>query len=642
MAATIQALVPRMRDICGAGNVITDPLDLRTYECDGLTSHRCVPALVVLPGSAAEVAAVVAECARAGVPFVARGSGTGLSGGALPHESGVLIVMSRMRAIVEIDPVSRRAVVEPGVTNLAVSKAAAPFGLFYAPDPSSQVVCSVGGNVAENSGGAHCLKNGFTVHHVTGLEIVTPSGELTWLGDGTGVTTGYDLLGAFTGSEGTLGIVTKIVVKLMPVPEVVHLLLVAYSSTAEGGRAVSDIIAAGILPAAIEMMDALSIEAAEEAVHCNYPAGAGAVLLVELDGPAAEVEAELSTVRALCEAAGATEIQAADDPAERAGIWAGRKSAFAAVGRISPAYIVQDGVVPRTSLGAVLARIATLSAEAGIRVANVFHAGDGNLHPLVLYDDKVPGQAEAAEKVSGAILDTCLEHGGSITGEHGVGVDKSRYMPRMFGADDLDTMQLVRCAFDPAGLCNPGKIFPTPRLCGEVPGHRRAPHPAVVAGQAEIFLYGHRTVVASRRPPGSCRCLPVAHRRHRRRRGLRGDPLVRRRAVFDRRGVGVAAGGGGGRARGGAARRRDRARLGRPAVTLRPDRGPALDGPGGGARGRRPGGAGAGRRDDRAAGRGVRLGRPATGARRPGRGDRGRGGRHRNRRAAAVPLRCPA
>ena len=301
MAATIQALVPRMRDICGAGNVVTDPLELRTYECDGLTSHRCVPALAVLPGAAAEVAGVVTECARAGVPFVARGSGTGLSGGALPHESGVLIVMSRMRSILEIDPVSLRAVVEPGVTNLAVSKAAAPFGLFYAPDPSSQVVCSVGGNVAENSGGAHCLKNGFTVHHVTGLEIVTPSGELTWLGDGTGVTTGYDLLGAFTGSEGTLGIVTKIVVKLMPVPEVVHLLLVAYESTAEGGRAVSAIIGAGILPAAIEMMDALSIEAAEEAVHCNYPAGAGAVLLVELDGPAAEVEAELSTVRALCD-----------------------------------------------------------------------------------------------------------------------------------------------------------------------------------------------------------------------------------------------------------------------------------------------------------------------------------------------------
>jgi glycolate oxidase len=343
---------------------------------------------------------------------------------------------------------------------------------------------------------------------------------------------------------------------------------VAYGSTAEGGRAVSDIIGAGILPAAIEMMDALAIEAAEEAVHCNYPAGAGAVLLVELDGPATEVEAELSTVRALCEAAGATEIRAADDPAERAAIWAGRKSAFAAVGRISPAYIVQDGVVPRTSLGAVLARIASLSEEAGIRVANVFHAGDGNLHPLVLYDDKVPGQAEAAEEVSAAILDACLEHGGSITGEHGVGVDKSRYMPKMFGPDDLDTMQLVRCAFDPASLCNPGKIFPTPRLCGEVPGHRRAPHPAVVAGQAEIFLHGHRTDLGSCRPAGSCRGLPGAGRRYRRQRGVGRRPGVRRLAVLDRRGGGAAAGGGRGRARGGAARRRDRAGLGRPAVPL--------------------------------------------------------------------------
>src|SRR5712691_7155036 len=492
----LEALVPGMRDICGAGNVITDPLELRTYECDGLTSHRCVPALVVLPGSASEVAAVVTACARAGVPFVARGSGTGLSGGALPHQDGVLVVMSRMRRILEIDPVSRRAVVEPGVTNLSVSKAAAPFGLFYAPDPSSQVVCSVGGNVAENSGGAHCLKHGFTVHHVMGLEIVTPSGELTWLGDGTGVTTDYDLLGAFTGSEGTLGIVTRIVVKLMPLPEVVHTLLAAYATTSEGGRAVSDIIAAGIVPAAIEMMDALSIEAAEAAVHCNYPARAGAVLIVELDGPAAEVEAELATVRLLCEAAGATEIRAADDPAERA-------------------FIVQDGVVPRTSLGAVLAKIAALSAEAGVRVANVFHAGDGNLHPLVLYDDASPAETIAAEELSGAILDACLEHGGSITGEHGVGVDKSRYMPKMFNADDLDTMQLVRCAFDPASLCNPGKIFPTPRLCGEVPGHRRAGHPglghpAVAAGQAEIFLYGYRTGRGSRRPAGACRRLPVA------------------------------------------------------------------------------------------------------------------------------------
>jgi len=486
-AAKAAALAGRMTDICGAPNVITDPLELRTYECDGLTSHRATPALVVLPGTAEQVAGVVRACAEAGVPFVARGSGTGLSGGAVPHSEGVLIVLSRMRNVLEVDPVARRAVVEPGVTNLSVTEAVRPYGLFYAPDPSSQVVCSVGGNVAENSGGAHCLKHGFTVHHVMGLEVVTPAGELTWLGDGTGVVSGYDLLGGFIGSEGTLGIVTKIVVKLTPAPEAVHLVLAAYSSLEQGGRAVTDIIGAGIVPAAIEMMDALSIEAAEAAVHCNYPEGAGAVLLVELDGPVAEVEAELATVRAICDAAGAREIRAADDPVQRAGIWAGRKSAFAAVGRLSPAYIVQDGVVPRTALGDVLARISRLSEEAGIRVANVFHAGDGNLHPLVLYDDTVPAQTEAAEVLSGEILDTCIEYGGSITGEHGVGVDKSRYMPKMFSAADLETMQLVRCAFDPAGLCNPGKIFPTPRLCGEVPGPRRAPHPIVAAGQAEIF-----------------------------------------------------------------------------------------------------------------------------------------------------------
>jgi glycolate oxidase len=484
---TAGELTDRMRVICGPQHVLTDPLELRTYECDGLTSHRATPALVVLPGTAEEVAAVVRECAARDIPFVARGSGTGLSGGAVPRSDGVLIVMSRMRQILEIDPVARRAVLEPGVTNLSVTGATTGHGLFYAPDPSSQVICSVGGNVAENSGGAHCLKHGFTVHHVTGVEIVTPDGELTWLGDGTGIPAGYDLLGAFTGSEGTLGIVTKIVVKLTPIPETVHLVLAAYDTLADGGRAVSDIIGAGIVPAAIEMMDALAIEAAEAAVACGYPEGAGAVLLVELDGPTAEVEAELETVRKICESAGAREIRMADDPAERAGIWKGRKAAFAAVGRLSPAYIVQDGVVPRTALGDVLGRISSLSEESGIRVANVFHAGDGNLHPLVLYNDASAAETAAAEELSGQILDACIEYGGSITGEHGVGLDKSRYMPKMFTAEDLDTMQLLRCAFDPASLCNPGKVFPTPRLCGEVPGHHRAPHPAVAAGKAEIF-----------------------------------------------------------------------------------------------------------------------------------------------------------
>jgi len=486
-ALGISALAARLAEICGADGVITDPQQLRTYECDGLTAHRCSPGLVVLPQTAEQIAAIVRECQAGRIPFVARGSGTGLSGGALPRADGVLIVTSKMRSIIAIDAASRRAIVEPGVTNLSVSKAAEPYGLFYAPDPSSQIVCSVGGNVAENSGGAHCLKHGFTVHHVTGLQIVTPDGELTWLGDGTGAAPGYDLVGAFTGSEGTLGIVTKIVVKLTPIPEAVITLLAAFTTMGAGGAAVSAIIGSGILPGAIEMMDALAIEAAEAAVNCEYPAGAGAVLIVELDGPAADVETQAAAVRMICESAGAYEIRAAQDAAERAAIWTGRKSAFAAVGRISPAYIVQDGVVPRTALPTVLDRISELSAETGIRVANVFHAGDGNLHPLVLFDDTRPGEQEAAEKLSGMILDLCIEHGGSITGEHGVGVDKSRYMPKMFGADDLDTMQLLRCAFDPEGLCNPGKVFPTPRLCGEVPGVRRAPHPLVASGLVDQF-----------------------------------------------------------------------------------------------------------------------------------------------------------
>src|SRR6266545_3808778 len=296
----MDTLVQRMAEICGPEGVVSDPLELRTYECDGLTSHRCSPGLVVLPQTAGQVAEIVTECETAGVPFVARGSGTGLSGGALPRTDGVLIVMSRMRKIISIDPASRRAIVEPGVTNLAVSKAAEPYGLFYAPDPSSQVICSVGGNVAENSGGAHCLKHGFTVHHVTGLQIVTPEGELTWLGDGTGTAPGYDLVGMFTGSEGTLGIVTRIVVKLTRIPQVITTLLAAFETTGAGGAAVSAIIGAGILPAAIEMMDALAIEAAEAAVACNYPAGAGAVLVVELDGPGADVRRDSAAVRELC------------------------------------------------------------------------------------------------------------------------------------------------------------------------------------------------------------------------------------------------------------------------------------------------------------------------------------------------------
>ncbi|GAA1648112.1 FAD-linked oxidase C-terminal domain-containing protein [Nonomuraea maheshkhaliensis] len=476
----MDTLIAALRSLLPHDSVITDPVRLRTYECDGLTYHRATPGVVVLPDTAEQVARVVRLCNDFGVPFVARGSGTGLSGGALPREDGVLIVTSRMRAILEIDLADRRAVVEPGVTNLAITEAVRDRGYYYAPDPSSQQICSIGGNVAENSGGAHCLKYGFTVNHVEACEIVTPDGDLVTLDR---MDPGYDLLGAFIGSEGTLGIATKITVRLCRAPEAVTTVLAAFESIEQGGQAVSAIIGAGIVPAAIEMMDALAIEAAEAAVACSYPEGAGAVLIVELDGPAAEVERQFAQLEEICSAA--FELRVAADPAERAAIWKGRKSAFAAVGRISPAYIVQDGVVPRTSLPAVLAAIDRLSAEHDIKVANVFHAGDGNLHPLVLFDDGDPGAGERAEVVSGAILDLCIEHGGSITGEHGVGVDKSRYMPKMFSADDLDTMQLVRCAFDPQGLANPGKVFPTPRLCGEVPGVRKGVHPLVESGKAD-------------------------------------------------------------------------------------------------------------------------------------------------------------
>ncbi|MFG2100062.1 FAD-linked oxidase C-terminal domain-containing protein [Micromonospora echinaurantiaca] len=483
----IGTLAATLRAVLGPEHVITDRQELRTYECDGLAQYKVIPALVALPGTAAECAATVRACVDAGVPFVARGSGTGLSGGALPHADGVLVVTSRLRAIREVAPADERAVVEPGVINLQVTRAATPYGYYYAPDPSSQQICSIGGNVAENSGGAHCLKYGFTTNHVTGLQVVTPDGDLVRLGGRAPDPPGYDLLGAFVGSEGTLGIATEVTVRLVRLPESVRTLLAAFPSTDEAGAATSAVIAAGVVPAAIEMMDALAISAAEAAVRCGYPAGAGAVLIVELDGPAAEVDAQFAEVERLCRDNGAGEIRIAADDAERALIWKGRKSAFAAVGRISPDYIVQDGVIPRTALPEVLRRIAEIADARGVRVANVFHAGDGNLHPLVLFDDSVDGQAEQAEEVSGAILDLCVEHGGSITGEHGVGMDKVTFMPRMFTEDDLDTMQLLRCAFDPRGLANPGKVFPTPRLCGEVPGRRRGVHPAQEAGLAELF-----------------------------------------------------------------------------------------------------------------------------------------------------------
>ena len=461
--------------------VITELAQLRTYECDALTGHRAVPELVVLPRDAADVQGVVRACNRHRVPFVARGAGTGLSGGALPVAGGVVISLTRLNRILEVDLEQSRIVVEPGVTNLDVTKAVAAQGWFYAPDPSSQQVCTIGGNVAENSGGAHCLKYGFTVNHVLAVDAVLPDGELVTLSrddDGPG------LLGAFIGSEGTLGIAVRVTLCLVRTPEVVRTLLAGFRTTDEAGEAVSRTIAAGVLPAAIEMMDALSIEAVEAAVQPGYPEGAGAVLIVELDGPPAQVLEDSAAVERICEECGAFGLHAAETVEERARVWRGRKSAFAAMGRISASYYVQDGVVPRTRLPQVLRRIDELSEEHGLRIASVFHAGDGNLHPLVLYDDKVPGEAKLAERVATAILDACIDAGGSLTGEHGVGVDKACSMPKLFGANDLEAMQRLRRAFDPEGLANPGKVFPTPRLCGEVPGPYRA-HPLERAGLAE-------------------------------------------------------------------------------------------------------------------------------------------------------------
>jgi glycolate oxidase len=479
------AIFQELRAIVGERGLITSQDELRTYECDALTYYRALPRAVLLPNSTEQVQAIVRVCHREKIPFVARGAGTGLSGGALPVTEGVVISLTRMNRILEVDLENARVVVEPGVTNLEVTTRVAARDYFYAPDPSSQSVCSIGGNVAENSGGAHCLKYGFTTTHVLGLEVVLPDGSLVHLGGKTLDAPGYDLTGVFVGSEGTLGIATKIILRIVKRPERVQTLLAAFPSTNEAGAAVSDIIAAGMLPAAIEMMDNLTIQAAEAAVHANYP-DCGALLLVELDGPAAEVAALMTRVEAICRKNNAWETRLAQSDAERALVWKGRKSAFAAMGRISPNYIVQDGVIPRTALPQVLRDIERLSKESGVRVANVFHAGDGNLHPLVLYDRRIPGQTEAAELLSNRILELCIAAGGSITGEHGVGEDKKKIMSKMFSEPDLDTMQRVRCAFDPLQLSNPTKIFPRPRLCGEKPGEYVA-HPLEAAGVAERY-----------------------------------------------------------------------------------------------------------------------------------------------------------
>jgi len=477
--------IAELQAILGADGLITEESQLQTYECDGLTNFRVLPGAVVLPRTAQQVQAVVKFCARHKIPFVSRGAGTGLSGGALPAKGGIVIGLARMNRILETDFANQRVVVEPGVINSHVTQHVASHGYFYAPDPSSQSVCTIGGNVAENSGGAHCLKYGFTVTHVLAVEVVLPSGELVQLGSNTLDQPGYDLPGVFVGSEGTLGVATKVTLRIVKRPEVVQTLLAAFNSIEAAGQTVSDIIAAGMLPSALEIMDALSIEAAEAAVHAHYPV-CSALLLVELDGPCTEVDALVRDVKALCHNNGAWEIRVAQSDQERALVWKGRKAAFAAVGRISPNYIVQDGVIPRTVLPTLLKQIEEMAHADGLRVANVFHAGDGNLHPLVLYDRTIPGQEEKALDLSYRILHLCVDNGGSITGEHGVGKEKQHAMGYMFSEPDLATMQRVRWAFDPEGIANPDKVFPRPRLCAEKPGPY-APHPLETAGVAELF-----------------------------------------------------------------------------------------------------------------------------------------------------------
>ena len=423
--------VQGLERIVGTAGILRDPDDLRTYESDGLARLKSEPGCVVLPGTVEEVQQIVRHCHTHHIPFVARGHGTGLSGGALPRPDGVLIGLSRLNRIIEVDIPNQRITVEPGVINLDVTKRVASHGYYYAPDPSSQQICSIGGNVAENSGGAHCLKYGFTVHHVLALEAVLPNGDIVHLGGSALDSPGLDLVAALVGFEGTLAVVTKVTLRLVRVPEAVKTILAAFASTEAAGLAVSEIISAGIIPAAVEMMDRLTIEAAEAAVHPNFPK-AEAVLIVELDGARSEVEGLFQLVEQICQSSGGTEIQIARDNDARARIWKGRKAAFAAMGRVSPNYYVQDGVIPRTKLPEVLARIRALESRSGLRIGNVFHAGDGNLHPLICYDERIPGQGALAEEVATEILMYCIEAGGSITGEHGVGADKACSLGKMF------------------------------------------------------------------------------------------------------------------------------------------------------------------------------------------------------------------
>jgi glycolate oxidase len=461
-------IVAALRAIVPGEGVIDAEEELRAYECDGLSMYRQLPMVVCLPSNTMQVSEVLRYCHEHGVKVVPRGAGTGLSGGALPLGDGVLLGLAKFNRVLEIDIANRCAVVQPGVTNLGITNAVAPDGFYYAPDPSSQIACTIGGNVAENSGGVHCLKYGLTTNNVLGVELVLMNGEIVRLGGKHLDAGGYDLLGVVTGSEGLLGVVTEVTVRILPRPETARAVLLGFPSVAAGGDCVAAIIGAGIIPGGMEMMDRPAIHAAEAFVHAGYPLDVESLLIVELDGPAAEVDELIAAVEAIAREQGAVYARVSTSEDERARFWAGRKAAFPAVGRISPDYVCMDGTIPRKELGRVLDRITALGDKHGLRVANVFHAGDGNLHPLILFDANKPGEIEAAERLGADILRLCVEVGGVLTGEHGVGVEKRDLMGTMFSEDDLAHQQRLKCAFDPQGLLNPGKVFPVLHRCAEL------------------------------------------------------------------------------------------------------------------------------------------------------------------------------
>jgi glycolate oxidase len=460
-------LIALLKNILADDSVLFEAEDLYPYECDGLSAYKKLPMIVVLPDAIHQVQEILKLCSQYNIPVVARGAGTGLSGGALPLENGILLSLTKFKKIIEINADRRIARVQPGVRNLAISQAVDRYKLYYAPDPSSQIACTIGGNVAENSGGVHCLKYGLTVHNIQQLKVVTIDGELITIG-GSGLDSpGYDLLALMTGSEGMLGVIVEVTVKLLPKPERAQVLLAAFDDIVKAGSAVGNIIAAGIIPAGLEMMDKLSIKAAEDFVHAGYPTDAEAILLCELDGTNEEVSEHISAVRSILNQSGATEVRTAKDELERATFWKGRKAAFPAVGRISPDYYCMDGTIPRKRLPEVLGAISKMSKEYDLPVANVFHAGDGNLHPLILYDANKPGELERTEEFGGKILEFCVKVGGTITGEHGVGIEKIDQMCVQFNSTELQQFHAIKAAFDPNTLLNPGKAVPTLHRCAE-------------------------------------------------------------------------------------------------------------------------------------------------------------------------------